>query len=170
MTGRHEQEAGGDDVSSGIAERRRERNQPVTGDTGGAPSAAIAKIWARCLAVLLLASSPEHRGAQLPVRHIFVVGCTRSRTTLLQSFLAAHRLAYSVPEAHSFYRLARHRRDDLAGAHRVVAPRPRPTMERRLPREAVGFVGRGGEKRSSARRGAYLSGLSEPGVSGVTDL
>ncbi|MCZ2804053.1 sulfotransferase [Modestobacter sp. VKM Ac-2983] len=36
---------------------------------------------------------------------LFVVGCPRSGTTLLQSFLAAHPDVHSFPETHFFYRL-----------------------------------------------------------------
>ena len=36
---------------------------------------------------------------------VFVVGCPRSGTTLLQSFLAAHPAVHSFPETHFFYRL-----------------------------------------------------------------
>lgn len=36
---------------------------------------------------------------------LFVVGCPRSGTTLVQSFLAAHRDVHGFPETHFFYRL-----------------------------------------------------------------
>jgi hypothetical protein len=39
------------------------------------------------------------------VQRIFVVGCPRSGTTLLQSFLAAHPAVHAFPETHFFYRL-----------------------------------------------------------------
>jgi hypothetical protein len=39
------------------------------------------------------------------VQRIFVVGCPRSGTTLMQSFLAAHPAVHAFPETHFFYRL-----------------------------------------------------------------
>ncbi|WP_347059345.1 sulfotransferase [Blastococcus sp. HT6-30] len=43
--------------------------------------------------------------ARAQVQRLFVVGCPRSGTTLLQSFLAAHPDVHSFPETHFFYRL-----------------------------------------------------------------
>ncbi|WP_236827236.1 MULTISPECIES: sulfotransferase [unclassified Blastococcus] len=39
------------------------------------------------------------------MRRVFVVGCPRSGTTLLQSFLAAHPQVHSLPETHVFHEL-----------------------------------------------------------------
>ena len=63
---------------------------------------------------------------------LFVVGCPRSGTTLLQSFLAAHPDVHSFPETHFFYRLAG------AGDARVG-----DELRRDLP-EIAGFLGRPG--------------------------
>ncbi|CCG03647.1 sulfotransferase family protein [Blastococcus saxobsidens] len=76
------------------------------------------------------------------MRRIFVVGCPRSGTTLLQSFLAAHPDIHSFPETHVFHRLraprglrraaglaaagATQRLDDAAGW--LGVPRARPLL------------------------------------------
>jgi len=40
------------------------------------------------------------------MKHIFIVGCSRSGTTLLQSLLTAHSKVYSLPETRFFARMA----------------------------------------------------------------
>ncbi|TWH75748.1 sulfotransferase family protein [Modestobacter roseus] len=67
-----------------------------------------------------------------PLPRLFVVGCPRSGTTLLQSFLAAHPDVQAFPETHFFYRLP----GDLDG------PIP-PDLAADLP-EVAGFLGRPG--------------------------
>ncbi|MGY1854978.1 sulfotransferase family protein [Modestobacter sp. SYSU DS0290] len=63
---------------------------------------------------------------------LFVLGCPRSGTTLLQSFLAAHPAVQAFPETHFFYRLP-------ADLDALVAP----DLARDLPGIA-GFLGRPG--------------------------
>ncbi|SEK57565.1 Sulfotransferase family protein [Blastococcus sp. DSM 46786] len=86
------------------------------------------------------------------MRRIFVVGCPRSGTTLLQSFLAAHPQVHSFPETHFFHRLQAPRRgrratglaatgtagrlDEVAG--RLGAPR-RPVLPT-VRRSGAAFV------------------------------
>ncbi|MGY1750394.1 sulfotransferase family protein [Modestobacter sp. SYSU DS0511] len=65
-----------------------------------------------------------------PLPRLFVVGCPRSGTTLLQSFLAAHPDVQAFPETHFFYRLP----TDLDA---LIAP----DLARDLP-EIAGFLGR----------------------------
>lgn len=48
---------------------------------------------------------PRHIDAGAVRRRVFVVGCPRSGTTLLQSLLHAHRDIHSLPETHFFQRL-----------------------------------------------------------------
>lgn len=69
--------------------------------------------------------------AGVPQR-VFVVGCPRSGTTLLQSFLAAHPAVRSFPETHFFYRLP-------AAATAPVGP----DLLADLP-QVAGFLGRPG--------------------------
>ncbi|MDP5181620.1 sulfotransferase [Blastococcus sp. BMG 814] len=87
------------------------------------------------------------------MRRIFVVGCPRSGTTLLQSFLAAHPQVHSFPETHFFHRLqaprggrraaglaatgAAGRLDEAAG--RLGAPRRRPVLPT-VRRSGAAFV------------------------------
>jgi hypothetical protein len=63
-------------------------------------------------------------------QRLFVVGCPRSGTTLLQSFLAAHGGVHSFPETHFFYRLP-------ASAAAPVGP----DLVGDLP-QVAGFLGR----------------------------
>lgn len=63
-------------------------------------------------------------------QRVFVVGCPRSGTTLLQSFLAAHPAVHSFPETHFFYRLP-------ASAAAPVGP----DLVADLP-QVAGFLGR----------------------------
>ncbi|MGY1841177.1 MULTISPECIES: sulfotransferase family protein [unclassified Modestobacter] len=67
-----------------------------------------------------------------PLPRLFVVGCPRSGTTLLQSFLAAHPAVQAFPETHFFYRLP-------ADLDAPVGPE----LARDLP-EIAGFLGRPG--------------------------
>ncbi len=77
--------------------------------------------------------------AQDQLRRVFLVGCPRSGTTLLQSLLAAHPLVHSLPETHFFQNLLHseeHRRD----ARRRSAT-ARLQVLRRKALVALGHVG-----------------------------
>jgi len=82
--------------------------------------------------------------------HLFLVGCPRSGTTLLQSLLAAHPEIASFPESHFFRKLAPfERRYWLLKQFGVASRRARPQLEKflnevgegqlcsRLPRRAI---------------------------------
>lgn len=88
------------------------------------------------------------------MRRIFVVGCPRSGTTLLQSFLAAHPQVHSFPETHFFHQLrsprglrraaglaaagTAQRLDDVAGW--LGAPEPARPLPPTVGRYAAAFV------------------------------
>ncbi|MGY1722098.1 sulfotransferase family protein [Blastococcus sp. SYSU DS0533] len=76
------------------------------------------------------------------MRRIFVVGCPRSGTTLLQSFLAAHPRVHSFPETHFFHELRAPR-----GVRRAVGL-PAAGTDRRLD-DVAGWLG-------TRRRGPVL--------------
>ena len=69
------------------------------------------------------------------VTRVFVVGCPRSGTTLVQSLLAAHPDVASFPETHFFHRLR---------AFRLRFPRPHVVRgdERRTLEDLLGQIGR----------------------------
>jgi len=65
--------------------------------------------------------------------HLFLVGCPRSGTTLLQSLLAAHSEIASFPESHFFRKLAPfERRYWLLKQFGVASRRARPQLEKFL--------------------------------------
>ncbi|WP_222192365.1 sulfotransferase family protein [Modestobacter italicus] len=70
------------------------------------------------------------------LQRLFVVGCPRSGTTLLQSFLAAHPGVHSFPETHFFYRLR-------AGGVRAEQGVISAELAADLP-QVAGFLGRPG--------------------------
>ena len=57
------------------------------------------------------------------LNRIFVVGCPRSGTTLIQSFIAAHPLVASFPETHFFYRIRLRKKYGLTLADPTAARR-----------------------------------------------
>jgi hypothetical protein len=94
--------------------------------------------------------SPAQRLEEQPLRQIgkrvFVVGCPRSGTTLLQSMLAAHPQIVSFPETHFFERvspkfaafgLASPRRRDRRRLVQFLADVGHPELENLVPRYAI---------------------------------
>lgn len=83
-------------------------------------------------------------------KRVFLVGCPRSGTTLLQSMLAAHPQIVSFPETHFLERvspkfaalgLASPRRRDRRRLVQFLAEVGRPELERLIPRYAVTLQG-----------------------------
>ncbi|MGY5885777.1 sulfotransferase family protein [Modestobacter lacusdianchii] len=79
-------------------------------------------------------TTPAVSSDPVQVQRLFVVGCPRSGTTLLQSFLAAHPGVHSSPETHFFYRLQ-------AGGARAGQGLISPELAADLP-QVAGFLGR----------------------------
>jgi hypothetical protein len=109
--------------------------------TENVPTSAAAEPKPRVSPAQRLEEQPSNQVS----KHVFLVGCPRSGTTLLQSMLAAHRQIVSFPETHFFERvnprfaalgLASPRRRDRMRLVQFLAEVGHPELENLIPRYA----------------------------------